>query len=80
MYFRTRKIQRLRHGQPHTPTKIPITIQEAPKKDDEMRVEKGKLQDVTSPLRTPVTYLRIQSARLASATYILTPTNAQKTK
>ena len=72
MYFRTRKIQRVRQGKPQTLTKSPISIEESPKKDDEIRIEEGKVQEVTSPVRTLVTYIRRHSSRLASHRHLTT--------
>ena len=77
MHFRTRKSQRVRQGKPHIPTKTPITIKESPKKDDEIRIEEGQVQEFTSPVRTPVTYIKIPSTSLASHTPHVTPTYPQ---
>lgn len=69
MYFKTRNIQRVRPGKPQTPTKGPITIEESPKNEEEIRLEEGRVQEATSSIRTTVTYIKRHSTRLETHTY-----------
>ena len=78
MYFMTRKSARVKQGRPQTPNKTPITIKEPPNRKDEIGLEDGKIQGVTSPEKTPVTYIRRHSSRLVSLEQVPTPTDLQE--
>lgn len=56
LYFKTSKSTRIRQGKPQTPTKIPIVIQDSPKKQEK----------IPSP-KSLITYVRIPMTRSTSS-------------
>lgn len=49
IHFRTKKSTRIRQGNPQTPTRVPIIIDESPSKQEELRPHGGKIKEVTPP-------------------------------
>jgi len=49
MYFKTKKSTRIRKGKPQTHTRVPIIINESPRKKEETGPSEGKIEEVTPP-------------------------------
>lgn len=56
MYFRIKKITRIRQGRPQTPTKVPTIIDESLREKEEIGPNDGKIEEVTPKKQNQVTY------------------------
>lgn len=70
LYFKTRKITRIRHGKPQSPTKVPIFIEDSPKQQEKIAPliktqGEGSLAQI-SP-KSPITYERRPMTRSTSS-------------
>jgi len=66
MYFITRKSTRIRQGKPQTPARVPIIIDESPKKNEEIGCSEGKIKEVTPPktkTKSPITLVSSPTTR-----------------